>query len=343
MSEGERRVPTPSVRVTIADVAAAAGVARGTVSQALNDKGRVDPNTRARIKAIAESIGYRPNVQAQRLRGGRSGSIALITTLPASIVGGASRLEFFLELALPIAQACIEHRYTLILVPPVGDRSQLDALDVDGAIVVDPVNGDEICRDLVRRGVRVVTIGDPGDVIVDGVIERGDGGAAVAMDHLRARGAHRIAVLVSSEGHSISRAVSSYLAAERASAAIEISAPSVGGEEAGYAAAVQLLAEHPDVDAIYAPIDAFALGASRAVLESGRRIPQDVMIATNYDGRRAATASPPLTALDLNLPRLAQESVGLLMSVLDGAGGSSVQAPTPTLRTRESTNRQLAD
>lgn len=55
-------------RMTIRDVAKAAGVSLTTVSHALNDRGVVDPATRARIKQLAIDMGYRPNVRAQRLR-----------------------------------------------------------------------------------------------------------------------------------------------------------------------------------------------------------------------------------------------------------------------------------
>lgn len=335
IAQGEPR------RMTIADVAAAAGVAPGTVSHALNDKGRIDPDTRARIKAVAAELGYRPSVRAQRLRGGRSDTIALITALPASIVGKAARLDFFLELALPIAQACIEHGYSLVLVPPVEDRNHLDTLDIDGAIVVDPRQDDGLCADLMARGVKVVAIGDPGDVRIDGWVDRGDSGAAIVFRHLRDQGARHIATLVGREGHSTSRAVEGYLAGhpEMAAGTLTIRAEVAGGEEAGYRVAAAALAAHPEIDAVYAPLDAFAVGAIRAATEQGRAVPDDLLVVTNYDGRRAAASVPPITALDLDLPRLAQCAVDLLMSVLaDGAGGT-VPAPEVSLRVRRSSSR----
>jgi DNA-binding LacI/PurR family transcriptional regulator len=53
-------------------------------------------------------------------------------------------------------------------------------------------------------------------------------------------------------------------------------------------------------------VDAFAVGALAAVQQAGLRVPQDVMIATRYDGLRARTAEPALTAVDLHLEQVAR-------------------------------------
>ena len=112
------------------------------------------------------------------------------------------------------------------------------------------------------------------------------------------------------------------------------------GEEAGYRAAVELLKRQPQIDAICALVDAFATGALRAVLESGRRVPGDVMLATRYDGLRARLAQPPLTAVDLRLDIVASTAVDLLLRHLRGADAPMrVPAPAATLVARGSTDR----
>ncbi|MFC6673731.1 LacI family DNA-binding transcriptional regulator [Marinobacterium aestuariivivens] len=80
--------PSTGSRITIADVAREAGVSRTTVSHALNDRGQVDPKTRARVKQIARDLGYRPNLRAQRLRTGKANSIALVSSMPFAVAGG---------------------------------------------------------------------------------------------------------------------------------------------------------------------------------------------------------------------------------------------------------------
>ncbi|WP_117208335.1 LacI family DNA-binding transcriptional regulator [Allorhizocola rhizosphaerae] len=53
--------------VTLQAVADAAGVSCSTVSRVLNDKPRVSPSTRARVRRVIEEMGYRPNPAAQQL------------------------------------------------------------------------------------------------------------------------------------------------------------------------------------------------------------------------------------------------------------------------------------
>lgn len=331
----------PTQRPTIADVAALSGVSRATVSKALNGKDRVDPETRTRVKAAADQLGYSPNVRAQRLRGGRSNTVALLTALPASIVGEASQLGFLLDLALPVAQSCLEHGYSLLLVPPISSSSALDMLDVDGAIVIDPVTSDPYCAALRRRGIPVVTVGRSPDTEVDGFVDRRDAGVGAVLSHLIGTGSTHIAILLSEEGFSITTAISAHLEQrnndpENVRFSV-LYAPVAGGEAAGHATTIAALAADPTIDAVYAPLDAFAIGALRAAAELGRTVPDSLKVATNYDGRRAATAEPPLTALDLRLPDIARSAVDLLFGILDGSDRESVLAPVATIIPRRST------
>ena len=73
-------------RVTLRDVAERAGVSTAAISQALNDRGSLRPETRERIKAIAAELGYTPNKHAAALRSGRTMSIGFV--MPA--VGDAA-------------------------------------------------------------------------------------------------------------------------------------------------------------------------------------------------------------------------------------------------------------
>lgn len=335
----------PASRPTIAEVAAAAGVSRTTVSMALSGKGRVDPRTRARVGEVADRLGYRPSVRAQRLRGGRSHTVALVTALPPSIVGEASQLGFLLDMALPMAQACLEHGYSLLLVPPLSDAEHLDSLDVDGAIVIDPITDDPYCAAFRRRGVRVVTVGVAEGASADGAVDRGFAGADVMLAHLATAGARRIAVITSVEEYSLSSALVRQLPALAGSLGLDAvlaQAPAIGGEQAGFDAAMLVLREHPDVDAIYAPLDAFALGAVEAVRRLGRHVPGDVLVATNYDGPRARTSEPQLTALDLRLGEMARSATRVLLGGLDSGDFGTTQAPEPLIVVRGSTQRAAA-
>ncbi|MGX1128694.1 DNA-binding LacI/PurR family transcriptional regulator [Streptomyces glaucescens] len=108
--------------------------------------------------------------------------------------------------------------------------------------------------------------------------------------------------------------------------------PESGGEQAGYERCAALLAEHPGIDAVCALVDAFAVGAVRAIRESGRAVPDDVMVVTRYDGLRSRTCQPPLTAVDLHLDRVASDAVRLLLGRLRGDTATPPVAVPPEPR-----------
>ncbi|MFF2197597.1 LacI family DNA-binding transcriptional regulator, partial [Streptomyces sp. NPDC058157] len=324
---------------TIADVARAASVSPTTVSHALNGLGKVDPRTRERIKRTAAELGYRPNLRAQRLRNGEAKAIALASSMPFAVAAGPSRLGFYMEIAAAAAERAMVHGYALVLVPPVQSGSPLHSLDIDGAVVVEPGEDDPAVAGLRERGLPYVALGRevarPDAPYVDLC-----GGAVTGLllEHLREQGARRPALLIGAGSRHSS--VDARAAYERAAAAdggwppVVVTAPEEGGEQAGYEACAALLAGHPETDAVCALVDVFAVGAVRAVRDSGRRVPEDVLVATRYDGPRARTCEPPLTAVDLHLDRAAADAVELLLSRLRGggaAGGAAAAAPAPAV------------
>ncbi|MFB7595281.1 LacI family DNA-binding transcriptional regulator [Streptomyces sp. NPDC056160] len=321
---------------TIADVAQAAGVSRTTVSHALNGIGKVDPRTRERIKKVAADLGYRPNLRAQRLRRGRSQAIALASSMPFAVAGGPSRLGFYMEVAAAAAECALVHGYALVLLPPARSGSALYSVDIDGAIVVEPEAQDPAVAQLRERQLPYVTLGRPTDPQDDAPHVDLHGGrvAELLLDHLREQGARHPALFVGAgTRHSTVDALAAY---ERAAAAhgwepVVVTAPEEGGEQAGYEQCAALLAEHPSTDAVCVLVDAFAVGAVRAIRELGRRIPEDVMVVTRYDGLRARTCDPPLTAVDLHLDRATADAVVLLLARMGVAGAADGDARTGPL------------
>ncbi|MFD3695372.1 LacI family DNA-binding transcriptional regulator [Streptomyces sp. NPDC058646] len=336
---------------TIADVAQAAGVSRTTVSHALNGLGKVDPRTRERIKQVAAELGYRPNLRAQRLRSGQARAIALASSMPFAVAGGPSRLGFYMEVAAAAAESALAHDYALVLVPPVMSGSALYSVDIDGAIVVEPDVDDAAVAVLKERGLPYVTLGRPVSPDEDAppdvpyVDLRGGLVAELLLTHLHEQGARRPALFIGSGSRHSSvdaRAAFERIAAVRGWEPIVATAPEAGGEQAGYEGCAALLAEHPGIDAVCALVDAFAVGAVRALRDSGRSVPDDVMVATRYDGLRARTCEPPLTAVDLRLDHAAGEAVDLLLGRLrgDSPARQVVTASEPRLIVRASSLRR---
>lgn len=318
--------------MTIADVARAAGVSPTTVSHSLNGLGKVDPRTRQRVKDVAAELRYRPSVRAQRLRRGRSHSIALLSSMPTGVSGGFSRLGFFTEIAMGCAETALLHGYALTLVPPVEDREHVARLDIDGAIVLEPAPTEPLTAELDDRGLPYVTIDAPASSTCVDLHHRQ--AAELILDHLVAVGARSIGLLLGSSGRASQTVFRKKYqeTVERLGAEPVIrESPEADGEEGAHATTARLLAEHPQLDALCVPIDAFASGALRAATAAGRSIGEDLLLATRYDGLRAQTASPPLTAVDLNLGEISRAAVTLLLSGLGAVGGAgAVEAAAPS-------------
>lgn len=332
----------PGKPPTISDVARAAGVSRTTASDALNGTGRVDASTRSRVRRTADDLGYRPNLRAKRLRTGRSQMIGFVSSMPAAVAAGPARLGFYMEVAAAAAEVALEQGYALILTPPAATAVPMDALDIDGAIVVEPVQDDPITAALDARGLPVVTLGEQLGSDRPHIDVHSDLATRVLLDHLHERGARRIALVVGdTDRHSYHAARAAYAGwcVEQGNDPIVATAEESSGADGGYRTAQRLLAEHPRIDGICAMVDAFAVGCVRAAHDGGRHIPADLLIATRYDGLLARTCDPPLTALNLHLARSASLAVELLLGQLrpDAAPATSVVTDTPTLVARAST------
>ena len=337
----------PIRRVTIRDVSRVAGVSLTTVSHALNNRGSVDPATRTRVKQVAESLGYSPNVRAQRLRSGQSNSIAIVSSMPFAVSGGFSRLGFMMEIAAIAAEEAMKRGLALVLVPPLDAAAHLlQGLDIDGAIIIEPLTNDPNVKLLQERGVALVSVGrQPGNVNVFPYVDlQSELSAELLLEHLYSQGARRIALLQGSASRASyqdnAKAYQNFITS-RGLTSFYVEADEEEGEEGGRSACEKLLTAHPDLDAICVPVDAFATGVMRQAILMGKRIPSGLMVATRYDGLRARTAVPPLTAVNLHLMDIASLAVELLFDrISEKKHPNCVMGPAPELVVRHSTVAQ---
>ncbi|MFF4424315.1 LacI family DNA-binding transcriptional regulator [Streptomyces sp. NPDC001549] len=170
-------------RPTIKDIARQAGVSESAVSFALNDRPGVSQDTRARIRRVAEELGWQPNSAARALSGERSGAVGLVLARPAHTLGVES---FFLQLVSGIQEVLSAAR-TALLFQVVEDIDAECAVyrrwwaerRVDGVLVVDPRTSDPRPALLEGLALPAVTIGEalsPGDGAADGLGDGGGGG-----------------------------------------------------------------------------------------------------------------------------------------------------------------------
>jgi DNA-binding LacI/PurR family transcriptional regulator len=239
-----------------------------------------------------------------------------------------------MEIAAVAASAALDRSLALVLAPPMETgQVPLDLLDVDGALVIEPSARDPNIEYLTRRGLPVVAIGKPAGAsdTIPYVDIHSAQTTELLLNHLYAQGACKVAMILgSAQRNSYLEAKTTYqaLVAARGEPCLLAMVDEVRGEDGGQEAAHALLSAHPDIDAFCVPVDAFATGAVRAILESGRRIPRDVKVVTRYDGVRARTCEPALTAVDLHLDQVAHQAIDLLFDHLRG-DRSRHQVPGP--------------
>lgn len=150
-------VPMSARRVTIPVLARELGLGVGTVSSALNGRGRVAEATRQKVLEHAKARGYQPNAAARSLRTGAKGAIEL--HLPRR----ARHLSFYTDFAFGVVDAATENGRDVLL--STGDQPHTQgALGIDGAVFIDYEAGSTRLAELVGSGVPVVV----GDGVPDG-------------------------------------------------------------------------------------------------------------------------------------------------------------------------------
>ncbi len=329
----------------IRDVALKAGVSISTVSQALNQKGRVSVETRQRVIAAAAALDYRPMSIARSLRGGRSGMIAISLTEPPGAPIAVTDFDYFRKLNDGATSAALAAGLALVTLPSSRAPEMFVTTQLDGAIIVDPIPDDLSVIRLRARGIPLVTAGrgndDGGETWVD---NDHDAATRAVLDHLRSRGAKRIALLTVPPVHSYAvdmrRTYESWCSEFRAPTIVE-EAVAATTEIAGVLAARRLFARADPPDAIYAGLDGQALGVLLAAEAAEISVPTDLMIACCTDSQSSAHANPPLTALNLHPEELGHRAVQLLVAQIEGRPTESVERLVPwKLIERDSTNRR---
>jgi len=330
--------PSQAKRITIRDVAREAGVSVTTVSTALSGNGRLAADTRERVSAAAQRLGYVASPSARFLRSARTGSIGLC--LPDQVLS----LEYYMQLAFGAAAEAMAHDLALTLVPPNASTAQLAGMPVEGMIVVDPLIDDPILTRLRPSGLPVVTCEvDPSGRQHAGSVA-GDNTAGVRrmLDHLTAQGAVTVAVIAPPETTSWS--IES-LAAYRGFCSdhgIPVRLATVGfvsTPESERAAVEQILAGGP-VDAILSLPDGGAAAALQVAGAHGLRVPQDIMIASGVDSAVMALSTPQITALELNPREMGGRATSMLARLLSGHSAGESELVPVELVPRASTARR---
>ncbi len=322
-------LPRPAVlrRVapTLEEVAERAGVSRSTTSRAINGGLRVSPEAQASVDAAVADLGYIPNRAARSLVTRRTDSVALVVPEPDERVLSD---PFFASTIQGLNAALRDTDLQLVLVMARPEEIAVRTLrylrggHVDGAVVVSHHRNDVLADALHRSGLPTVFVGRPfgGGHHVHYVDVDNTGGGRMATEHLLRIGRHRIGTIAGPQDMSAGLDRLAGWSAALGEVGLATDAVAYGDftTTGGAAAAAQLLAQHPDIDALFVASDLMAAGALSALAGAGRLVPGDVAVV-GYDNLGAAsTTSPPLTTIVNPVVAMARTAGEMLIDLLTG-------------------------
>lgn len=313
--------------VTIYDVARRAAVTAATVSNVIRGKGSVGEETRARVLAAIEDLGYRPNLVARGLARGRSYTLALLLPNIAN--------PFYPEIALEVERIAGARGYHLLLCNTHYDaalgQAHLEGLSsrwVDGLLALAGGLQLEHVLATAQRGMPVVLCNweeDQRTLTLPTVDVDFRYGGELAARHLLDLGHRRCGVIVhwtESPNPSHTRRLDGFRATLEAAGAPLAAANIQHGDstlESGYRAAAALLDVPTPPRAIFATNDLMALGALEAAIDRGLRVPDDLALIGFDDIVLGAHVRPTLTTIAIPKRDLAMQATELLLRYVDGA------------------------
>lgn len=319
-----------SPRVTITDVALAAGVSVATVSKVINSRYGVATSTSERVLGVIQELGYESSLVARSLRSHRTHVIGILVAefepFSAEILkgaGGALGDSDYELLAYTGARRSggtgWERRYL----------SRLSGTLIDGAILVTPTVVD------ADAGVPIVAI-DPhtGSAELPTVESDNLAGGLLATRHLIGLGHRRIGFMAGRPDLQSSRLREEGYRQALAEAGIEADPGLVRNSdfrrESTHGPARDLLSGPDRPTAIFAANDLSAIGTMEVAAELGLVIPRDLSVIGFDDIPEAARTDPPLSTVRQPIQQMGAVAVELLITVLEGGtpDSSHVQLPT---------------
>ncbi|MDN4481136.1 LacI family DNA-binding transcriptional regulator [Demequina muriae] len=328
MTNTGRRKPT------IRDVAAAAGVSRGTVSRVLNGGHWVSPEARTAVEQAIQTTGYYANHHARSLATGRANSVAFLLTEEHQLLFDDPTFPLLLRGA---AEALAQRHKTLVLLVAGTPEERenvaqfVGAGHVDGVLLISSHERDPLLESLLASGVPTVACGIPlghqAEITTVSVDEIGS--ARTATRHLMDLGRSRIAMITGPPDTPGGRfrvvGFREELGDRFDPALVEEGDYS---RQSGADAMARLLERAPDIDAVFAASDRMAAGAIATVRAAGRVVPQDVAVVGFDDSGLAATLDPPLTTMRQPFGEISSTMVELLLELVEGRSAESATLPT---------------
>ncbi|WP_079144468.1 LacI family DNA-binding transcriptional regulator [Streptomyces agglomeratus] len=326
-------------RPTLEEVAARAGVGRGTVSRVVNGSPRVSDETRAAVEAAVDELGYVPNRAARALAANRTDAIALVVP---EVESRFFAEPYFSDIVRGVSAALDSTEMQLLLTIVGSDRERgrlanyLAGHRVDGVLLVSVRADDPLPELLVRLGIPTVISGRRSEqeplacVDADNVT-----GARGAVTHLISRGRRTIATITGRlEVYGAQCRLDGYREALTAGGlAVDerLIAPADFTEEGGRRAMNELLERSPHLDAVFVASDVMAAGARQVLRERGRSVPGDVALVGFDDSPIARHMDPPLTSVRVPIEEMGREMTRVLLEEIADRRPAGTRAMAPRL------------
>lgn len=306
--------------VTIHELARILGVSASTVSRALSGKGRISPATRERVRKLAEELGYQPNAVARAL--------ATRSTFALGVVIHERHLplderSFYGVILEAIEAEVTQHGYHVVF-STLRDHTLPRCISerrVDGVIFLGTDTQVAVVAQVQREGLPVVLVDHhlPGttSVVGDNV-----GGGKLATAHLLEHGHTRIAFIAETLGDpSFWERYEGYrLALEEHGLSVCKKWVIEGGRrpDSDRVAMGKFLQLRSLPTAIFAANDFMGVGAIRALMQAGLKVPDDVAVVGFDDGALATVVQPPLTSVRVPRVEMGKVAARHLLSLLQG-------------------------
>jgi LacI family transcriptional regulator len=309
--------------VTMKDIARDLGVSVVTVSKVLRNHSDISAETRKRVLQRMKELNYQPNPAARTLVTGRTNLIGLI--VPDLVH------PFFAEVAKGISARLRTQEYSLIIASSEDDasleRSEVDqmlARRVDALILASTQSSNETIRRIQERDLPYVLL----DRKIAGVSANFVGiddvmAGTMATTHLLEIGCKTIAHI---GGSDVSTAVERQVGYSMALARHGMSLPPEyivkygrgddSGDAAGYSGMKRLLQLNPRPDGVFCLNDPVAMGAMRAIVEAGLRIPEDVAMVGCGNVHYDDLLTVPLSSIDQDSHNLGASAAKLAISII---------------------------
>jgi LacI family transcriptional regulator len=310
------------VPITIADVAAQAGVSKTTVSRVLNGKGELGEATAARVRQVIDALGYVPSARAVGLARGRTRIVGML--LPSLTWPWMGEV---LQGAVDVIEA--DHYGLLLFTCNRGEESMrqfashVSAKSFDGLLVIEPEGTLDYIADLHVRGLPIVLIDDRGhQPLFPSVATTNRTGGAQAAQHLLGLGRRRPLVITGHDRFGCTQQRMAGFSDAYTAAGYplppELLFPGDFTFECGQLAVRGLLDERVPFDAVFAHNDLSAAGAMKSVHEAGLTVPDDVAVVGFDDIPLAAHTDPPLTTVHQPLRQMGETAARMLMAYFAG-------------------------